>query len=60
MITISYNSDEEMMSISQNGKIIFYGNYSDFSREPESLGKFLRDLNIHDVYVNEDLKIIYG
>jgi len=37
IILIEYNDDEEMMKITKGGKLIFYGNYTDFPREPDTI-----------------------
>jgi hypothetical protein len=45
--SISYNESEEMMAIrDKNGKTVFYGNYWDFDREPQSLSKLLTLLGL--------------
>ena len=55
MVKISYNPDEEMMQISVDGGMVFYGNYLDFSRDPEKIAQFLKDLGVEEVYVDKDL-----
>lgn len=46
-VLIEYDRNCEMMSItSKNGKVIFYGNYWDFDREPESLKRFIEKLGL--------------
>ena len=57
MIKISYNPDEEMMSISTDNETVFYGNYWDFSRNPEAIGNFLYRLGL-DVHVDKDLPAV--
>ena len=45
--SISYNQSEEMMSIkNKDGKTVFYGNYWDFNKEPQSLAKLLTSLGL--------------
>lgn len=56
-IRISYNSQEEMMSIECYREEVFYGNYSDLSRDPEELAKLLRKMGL-DVHIDEDLPSI--
>lgn len=56
-IKISYNADEEMMQIEVGRKNIFFGNYWDFSRDPESLAEFFKKLG-HEVETKEDLPAI--
>ena len=46
VVDINYNDNEEMMSIMHNGKCLFYGNFWDFERDPESLAEFLQKLGI--------------
>lgn len=58
MIKISYAPEEEMMSISNDDGTVFYGKYWDFSREPEAIAKFLKDLGVEDVYIDKDLSLI--
>jgi len=41
MLLITYNDKEEMMKIEKDGKVIFLGNYWDFSRNPKDLSVFL-------------------
>lgn len=54
MVTISYNSEEEMMHIENDNGTVFYGNYWDFSREPKDLYKFLVQLGL-PVKIDKDL-----
>lgn len=56
-ITISYNPDEEMMAIRRNGKTVFYGNYWDFKKDPDSIKDFLYDLGL-DVEIDDKLESI--
>jgi hypothetical protein len=46
MIKIENDEDNEMMKISFNNKVIFHGNYWDFDRDPDSIYRFLKKLNL--------------
>lgn len=49
-VKISYNPDEEMMSITTEDETLFYGNYWDFDRSPKQLAKFLKKIGV-DVHL---------
>jgi|GEM_PF-6726644 len=57
MVKISYNSQEEMMHIETDNGTVFYGNYSDFKRDPDSLYKLFVSLGL-SVKKDEDLPSI--
>ncbi len=55
---ISYNDKEEMLSIRNgNDESVFYGNYWDFSRGPESIARFLTELGL-SVEIDGKLKSV--
>ncbi len=45
-VLIRYHEDSEMMEITKDGEQVFFGNYWDFSREPQSIKKFLNAFGI--------------
>lgn len=55
---ISYNPDEEMMSISdKNDKCLFYGNYWDFDKSPTGIAEFLKKIGLK-VKIDKKLKSV--
>ena len=45
-ITIKYDPDIEFMEISNDNKILFFGDYSDFKNNPIYLQAFLSQLGL--------------
>jgi hypothetical protein len=56
-VKISYNPEEEMMEIDFENEAIFYGNYTDFSREPLDIANLLGKIGI-EVDIDSNLPSI--